>query len=140
MADNAFWDNPQAAREIIAQANELKGWVEPYQQLLAKTNELDELAELLEADADQSLEQEWQAEHARLQQEIERLELRTMLRGADDARDAILTIHPGAGGTESQDWAEMLLRMYQRWAEQHKYDIVLHELQPGEEAGIKSAT
>ena len=140
MAGAGFWDNPQAARDIIGQANELKSWVEPYQELLTKTNELDELATLLELEADDALEQEWQAEHARLQQEIEKLELRTMLRGADDTRDAILTIHPGAGGTESQDWAEMLLRMYSRWAEQHDYDVTLHDLQPGEEAGIKSAT
>ena len=140
MAGAGFWDNPQAAREIIAQANELKSWVEPYQELLTKTNELDELATLMELEADDALEQEWQSEHVRLQQDIEKLELRTMLRGADDVRDAILTIHPGAGGTESQDWAEMLLRMYSRWAEQHGYDVTLHELQPGEEAGIKSAT
>jgi len=63
-----------------------------------------------------------------------------MLQGADDARDALLTIHPGAGGTESQDWAEMLMRMYSRWAEQHEYDISVLDLLPGEEAGIKSVT
>ncbi|MGQ0563073.1 MAG: peptide chain release factor 2 [Gemmatimonadota bacterium] len=140
MAESGFWDHPQLAREVIAQANELKGWVEPYQDLLTKVGELDELAALLALDADDALEQEWSAEHARLQQDIEKLELRTMLRGSDDARDAILTIHPGAGGTESQDWAEMLLRMYTRWSEQHGYDSTLFDLQPGEEAGIKSAT
>src|SRR5437763_3648162 len=63
-----------------------------------------------------------------------------MMRGGDDFRDALLTIHPGAGGTESQDWAEMLMRMYQRWAESHGYEVTALELQPGEEAGIKSAT
>jgi len=140
MAENGFWDNPQSAREIIAQANELKSWVEPHQELLTKINELDELGALLESEADASLEGEWNAEHARLKQEIEKLELRTMLRGPNDFRDAILNIHPGAGGTESQDWAEMLLRMYTRWAEQHKYEIVIHDLQPAEEAGIKNAT
>src|SRR5687768_1878525 len=140
MADSTFWDNPQAAREVIAQANELKGWVEPYQELLDKTNELDELGSLLEGDADAALEQEWQAEHERLQQNIEKLELRTMLRGPDDFRDAIINIHPGAGGTESQDWAEMLLRMYTRYAEQHGYEVTLMDLQPGDEAGIKNAT
>ena len=140
MADAEFWDNPQAAREIIAQANDLKSWVEPYQEVLTKLNELDELGALLESDADASLEQEWQSEHTRLRQDIEKLELRTMLRGADDTRDAILNIHPGAGGTESQDWAEMLLRMYTRYAEQHGYEIIVHDLQPGDEAGIKNAT
>lgn len=140
MAENGFWDNPQAARDVIASANELKSWVEPYQALVNKANELDELATLLDAEADESLEQEWQSEHERLRQEIEKLELKTMLRGADDSRDAILNIHPGAGGTESQDWAEMLLRMYTRYCEQHGYEITVHDLQPGEEAGIKNAT
>jgi peptide chain release factor 2 len=140
MSDAAFWDNPNAARDVIAKANELKGWVEPHQELLKKVNELDELATLLDMDADEALEQEWSAEHARLQHEIEKLELRTMLRGADDTRDAIVIIHPGAGGTESQDWAEMLLRMYTRYAEQHGYEVTLLELQQGDEAGIKSAS
>jgi peptide chain release factor 2 len=105
-----------------------------------KAGELDELAALLEAEADATLEEELNAEIAQLDQEIEKLELRTMLRGADDARDAILTIHPGAGGTESQDWAEMLFRMYTRYAQQHGYEVAIHDLQPGEEAGIKSAS
>ncbi|HEX6559208.1 MAG TPA: peptide chain release factor 2 [Longimicrobiales bacterium] len=140
MADAEFWDNPQTAREVIAQANELKSWVEPHQELITKIDELDELGSLLDVDADPELEQEWSSELGRLRQDIEKLELRTMLRGPDDVRDAILNIHPGAGGTESQDWAEMLLRMYTRYAEQHGYEIVLHDLQPGEEAGIKNAT
>ncbi len=140
MAEPTFWDNPQAAREIIAEANELKSWIEPHQELKRKADELDELAALLDADADPAMEEEFSAEIARLDQEIEKLELRTMLRGADDVRDAILTIHPGAGGTESQDWAEMLFRMYTRYAQQHGFDVTVHDLQPGEEAGIKSAT
>ena len=140
MADPTFWDNPQTARDVIAEANELKNWVERHQELAQKANELDELAALLEVEADAGLEEELTAEIARLEQDIEKLELRTMLRGADDARDAILTIHPGAGGTESQDWAEMLFRMYSRYAQQHDYDVVIHDLQPGEEAGIKSAS
>ena len=140
MAAAGFWDNPQTARDVIAQANELKGWIEPFQDILKKTNDLDELATLLEMETDEAVEQEWQSEHARLQQDIARLELKTMRRGADAARDAILTIHPGAGGTESQDWAEMLLRMYTRWAQQHGYDVAMLDLQPGDEAGIKSAS
>jgi peptide chain release factor 2 len=140
MADPTFWDNPQTAREVIAEANELKSWVDPHNELIQKANELDELAALLEMEADASLEEELTAEIARLEQDIEKLELRTMLRGADDSRDAILTIHPGAGGTESQDWAEMLFRMYTRYAEQHDYDVTIHDLQQGDEAGIKSAS
>lgn len=139
MAEPTFWDNPQTARDVIAEANDLKSWVEPHQELLQKANELEELASLLEVEADASLEDELTSEIERLEQDIEKLELRTMLRGADDARDAILTIHPGAGGTESQDWAEMLFRMYSRYTQQHGYDVTIHDLQPGEEAGIKSA-
>jgi peptide chain release factor 2 len=75
-----------------------------------------------------------------LKQRVEELETRTLLRGENDARNAIVTIHPGAGGTESQDWAEMLMRMYLRWAERHGFETVLNDYQPGEEAGIKSAT
>jgi peptide chain release factor 2 len=79
-------------------------------------------------------------EIASLRERVERLETETMLSGENDARNAIVTIHPGAGGTESQDWAEMLLRMYLRWAERQGFQTVLNDYQPGEEAGIKSAT
>ena len=140
MAEPGFWDDPQAAREAIAEVKELKAWVEPWERIEAKAADLEELAELLEAEADPALEQEWVDEVLSLEQELEDLELRNMLRGPDDARDALLTIHPGAGGTESQDWAEMLMRMYTRWAEAHGYEVEVLDLQPGEEAGIKSAT
>ncbi len=75
-----------------------------------------------------------------LRELVDRLETETLLSGENDARNAIVTIHPGAGGTESQDWAEMLLRMYLRWAERQGFQTVLNDYQPGEEAGIKSAT
>jgi peptide chain release factor 2 len=140
MAAPGFWEAPDAARETIAEANLLKGWVDPWTALMQKAAELGELAELLEADADPELEAEWAAELERFTQEAERLDVKAMLSGPDDTRDALLTIHPGAGGTESQDWAEMLLRMYQRWGERRGLEITLLDLQPGEEAGIKSAT
>jgi peptide chain release factor 2 len=140
MAEPGFWNDQDAAREVIAEANQLKGWVEPWAVLDARCRELAELAELLEADTDTDMEAEWRSELQRLEAETERLEVRAMLSGPDDARDALVTIHPGAGGTESQDWAEMLLRMYTRWAERHGLDATLLDLQPGEEAGIKSAT
>lgn len=133
-----FWDDPNTAREVIARANELKSWVEPWEELSRKAADLSELAELIEAD--EGLEGEWLGEVARLTQDLEKLELRAMLRGADDTRDALLTIHPGAGGTESQDWAEMLMRMYSRWSEAHGYTVDILDLLPGEEAGIKSVT
>jgi peptide chain release factor 2 len=140
MAAPGFWETPDAARETIAEANLLKGWVDPWTALMNKAAELGELAELLEADADPEIEAEWSAELERFTQEAERLDVKAMLSGPDDTRDALLTIHPGAGGTESQDWAEMLLRMYQRWGERRGLDITLLDLQPGDEAGIKSAT
>jgi peptide chain release factor 2 len=140
MAAPGFWDAQEAARETIAEVNQLKGWAEPWAALMQKAGDLAELAELLELEADESMEQEWAAELDRFVQDAERLEVKAMLSGPDDNRDALLTIHPGAGGTESQDWAEMLLRMYTRWAERHGFAVSLLDLQPGDEAGIKSAT
>lgn len=140
MASPGFWDQPDRAKETIDEANRLKGWIEPWKELSGKADELIELDELLELEPDEELRAEWGVEVDRVQSGVEALELRTMLQGEDDHREAILTIHPGAGGTESQDWAEMLSRMYQRWAERHGFAISVLDLQPGEEAGIKSMT
>ncbi len=140
MVAAGFWDNQERAREVIAEANHLKGWVEPWHELDAKAADLAELGELLEAEEDEELESELASEVEGLEGPLEALELRTMLQGSDDHRGALLTIHPGAGGLESQDWAEMLTRMYSRWAERRGYEVAVLDLQPGEEAGIKSAT
>jgi len=140
MASQGFWDDPDRAREVIAEANRLKAWVEPWTELDGKAADLEELGELLADEDDPELEEEWLRELEDLETGVEELELKTMLQGDDDHRDAILTIHPGAGGTESQDWAEMLLRMYRRWAEGRGYDVTVLDLQPGDEAGIKSAS
>jgi peptide chain release factor 2 len=140
MADPGFWNDTDAAREVIAEANRIKEWTEPWQRLRAKVDELSELEELLDAEEDEALRAEWDAEVASLATELDALELKNMLQGPDDQRDALLTIHSGAGGTESQDWAEMLLRMYSRWAESHGFQVELLDQQEGEEAGIKSAT
>jgi peptide chain release factor 2 len=142
MTEPGFWDDPDRAREVTIEVNDLKGWIEPWQAARDRAAELTELAELLEADPDGDAElgAELDRESVKLEREIEKLELKNMLRGDDDHRDALVTIHPGAGGTESQDWAEMLMRMYSRWAESHGYDVQVLNLMPGEEAGIKSAT
>jgi peptide chain release factor 2 len=140
MADASFWNDQETAREVIADANALKTWTEPWHRLTSKANELHEIAELLESEADEHLSAEWAREVEQLGRELEQLELKNMLQGPDDHRDALVTIHPGAGGTESQDWAEMLLRMYARWAERHGMAAELLDQQEGEEAGIKSAT
>jgi peptide chain release factor 2 len=140
MAEPGFWDDPDRAREVIDEANRLKGWIEPWKRMSGRVTDLLELGELLSADGDEGMEAEWLSEVKALTAELEGFELRNMLRGEDDHRDAILTVHPGAGGTESQDWAEMLLRMYQRWAEDHGFAVELLDRQEGEEAGIKSAS
>jgi peptide chain release factor 2 len=140
MAAPGFWDDSQRARAVIADANELKGWVEPYEGASAKAAELEELKELLELEPDAALEEDWAREVEALGEALEKIELRNMLRGPEDGTDALLTIHPGAGGTEAQDWASMLLRMYTRWAEDHGFEVVVLDLQAGDEAGIKSAT
>ncbi len=140
MAEPGFWDNQERAREVIAEANRLKGWIEPWTKARDKTATLRELAELLEAEPDAEMEAEWLSELDTAEALLEDLELRTMLQGEDDVRDAILTVQPGAGGLESQDWAEMLTRMYTRWAERHGFTVSVLDLQPGEEAGIKGAT
>ena len=140
MAVTGFWDNQDQAREVIAEANRLKGWVDPWKRLEEKSSELVELGALLEAEPDDDLEAEWLAEVEEVERGSVALEVRTMLQGSDDHRGALLTVHPGAGGLESQDWAEMLTRMYTRWAERRGYSVNVLDMQPGEEAGIKSAT
>ncbi|MDE2653296.1 MAG: peptide chain release factor 2 [Gemmatimonadota bacterium] len=140
MASQGFWDDREQARRVIAEANGLKAWVEPWRGLRAKAGELAELGELLGEDEDADLAREWGTEIGALGGAVDRLELRTMLQGEDDHREAMLTIHPGAGGLESQDWAEMLSRMYMRWAERRGFSLKVLDLQPAEEAGIKSVT
>jgi peptide chain release factor 2 len=140
MAVTGFWDNQDQAREIIAESNRLKGWIEPWKKLDEQSSDLIELAKLLKTESDDDLEAEWLAEVEEIERRIAALEVRTMLQGSDDHRGALLTVHPGAGGLESQDWAEMLTRMYTRWAERHGYSVTILDLQPGDEAGIKSVT
>ena len=140
MTEPGFWDNPDSAREVMEDANRLKSWVEPWRALRDKGEELAELAELLAEEDAPELEEEWRQERSTMERKLEALEVRTMLQGENDHLEAILTIHAGAGGTESQDWAEMLLRMYRRWAENHGFEVDLLDLQPGEEAGIKGAS
>ncbi len=140
MSDPGFWDDAERARSIIAEVNDLKAWAEPWRQLMVRVTDLRELAELLRVEADDALSVEWERELATMEPLLADLELKNMLRGPDDQRDGLVTIHPGAGGTESQDWAEMLLRMYIRWGEKHGFAVELLDRQDGDEAGIKSAT
>jgi peptide chain release factor 2 len=118
----------------------LKGWVIPAAALRTRLADARGMAELIAAEPDEGLTAELAAEVESVATALESFELKTLLRTPDDAGDAILTIHPGAGGTESQDWAEILSRMYRRWAERRGYHITVLDLLPGEEAGIKSVT
>lgn len=139
-ADPSFWGNQERARSVLQEVKQLKGWLEPFDALAKQIEDATGLSEMLEAEPDAALSAELQSEGEKLSRAVEEYESRAMLQGPDDARDAILTVHPGAGGTESQDWADMLLRMYRRWAERHGFEVALLDHQPGEEAGIKSAT
>jgi peptide chain release factor 2 len=140
MADPAFWDDQERAREVIAESNRVKGWTEPWERLSSRVDELAEMLELLEAEPDAELEAEAADEAESIRVALDDLELRNMLQQPDDHRDALVTIHPGAGGTESQDWARMLMRMFTRWAERKGFEVELMDLQEGDEAGIKDAT
>jgi peptide chain release factor 2 len=140
MSDPGFWDDQEAARGVIDESNRLKGWLGPWADLAEKADELDALAELLEMEEDPELLAEFEAGLSALGIGLEAIELRTMLQGEDDHREAMVTINPGAGGLESQDWAQMLVRMYTRWAERRGYSVNVLDLQPAEEGGIKNAT
>ena len=140
MAQPGFWDNQELARTVIDESNSIKGWLEPWRVLDGRVSDLRALAELLEEEDDEDLAAEFGSGVAEFAKGVEALEVRTMLQGEDDHRGAIITIHPGAGGLESQDWAQMLLRMYTRWAEDQGMSVRVNELSEGEEAGIKSTT
>ncbi len=135
-----FWDDGEAARAVMQDITELKTWLEPFEALERKSADHLELGGLLATEGDSGLEVEFREEVELLAREVEDLEFRNMLRGADAERDALLTIHPGAGGLDSQDWAEMLMRMYVRWAESHGFEARVLDLVPAEEAGIKSVS
>ncbi|HYW35634.1 MAG TPA: peptide chain release factor 2 [Balneolaceae bacterium] len=136
--DPNFWDNPDEARQTMKKLDHEKTMVQRW-------DELKELAESIEvyqefAREGEDVEEDLQAEVKKLEKEIEALELKNMLRGEDDHRDAVVTFKPGAGGTESQDWAEMLYRMYNHWAKNQGFEVSVVEYQQGEVAGLKSAT
>jgi peptide chain release factor 2 len=135
-----FWTDPEAARTSVQEIKSLKNWLTPYDTLHHRLQDALEMAELLEGEPDAGMQADVAREADELEIATQSFELQAMLQGPEDARDALLTIHPGAGGTESQDWAEMLMRMYVRWAERHGFEVSVLDLLPGEEAGIKSVS
>jgi peptide chain release factor 2 len=139
-SDPKFWEDREKAQNILKELNGLKEWTESWNKIDSQCNELGLLLDLAHQENDDTTFREVDEELNRLQNALDSLELRRMLGGEDDNKNAILTIHPGAGGTESQDWAEMLLRMYLRYGEQHDYETQIMDFQAGDDAGIKSAT
>ena len=139
MAEPGFWDNGDRARETVQRVKELKVWTEPYDRIDGRLRSALELEELLEMEPDEELSREAEAELEKLTEEVDAFELRSLLRGPDDMRGAQVEISAGAGGTEAQDWAQMLMRMYTRWAERRGFSVEILDLSEGEEAGIKGA-
>jgi peptide chain release factor 2 len=139
MADGAFWNHQERAQQVVQKVKTLRTWIDPFDKLDARARSAVEMDELLSADPDADLSAEVEREASTLSEEIESFELRSLLRGPDDFRDAQVEISAGAGGTEAQDWASMLMRMYTRWAERKGFGIEVLDLSEGEEAGIKGA-
>ena len=141
MAAPAFWDDNRRAQELIRERADLARTVARVTELARQASDLGVLLELAQESGDDgSLDAEITEGAAKLRAELDEFELKVMLSGSHDAKPCILSIHPGAGGTESQDWAQMLMRMYLRWCERAGFKAEVVDLLPGEEAGIKSAT
>jgi peptide chain release factor 2 len=124
----------------LQEIKSLESWINLWKDVNNKSKNLEEIIQLAEMENDSSFEDEILNELSELNSAIENAELKNMLSGKDDSKNCILTIHSGAGGTESQDWAEMLMRMYMRWGEQNGYKMTLVDILEGDGAGIKSAT
>ncbi len=140
MTAGDFWNNQEEAQKTVAKVKAVKNVLDPYKKLQSKVEDFAVMAELVEMEPDEELLAEADDSWAELEAELDKMELFSFLSGKTDRNDAILTVHAGAGGTESCDWAGMLYRMYTRWAERHNFTIELVDYQSGDEAGVKSAT
>jgi peptide chain release factor 2 len=138
--DPRLWEDAAKAQKIMRERQGLTTAIDGQRQMEQAVQDALELAELAEAEGDEATLAEIQSELAQLKDRVQRLQLESLLSGETDANDCFLEVNAGAGGTESQDWAEMLLRMYLRWAEAHGYKVEWVEETPGEEAGLKSVT
>ena len=136
-----FWDNPEEAQKVMQQISTLRSKIERYNEVKAMLEDCETLYEMAkeEGDDEELLNEAFESLKP-MMKELQAFELETLLNGQYDANNAIISIHPGAGGTEGQDWAEMLYRMYVHWAESHKYGVTVLDYLAGEEAGIKSVT
>ena len=144
MAAPDFWNNRERAQTDVEEVSRLRSLVNPFEELEREINDFEALQQLATEEQDDArraqTEREVVAEHDRLIHKLEEFELRQFLSGENDRANTFLTIHSGAGGTESCDWADMLLRMYQRWTERSGYNSQIIDVQTGEEVGIKSVT
>lgn len=135
-----FWENSENTTKVLTKIKKIKNKYIKYKELEKEINNLLELAELVKEEYDEEISKDIIKNTKKEQKKLEKLELETLLSGKYDANNSIVTIHPGAGGTESQDWAEMLYRMYTRWATKNEYEVKELDYLEGEEAGIKSVT
>ena len=134
-----FWDDVEKSQKVLQRTGSLKGKVEAYEGLVAKYEDTHALIELANEEEDESLLEEAESEVEAVKENLEKQRLQTLLTGEYDKNNAILTFHAGSGGTEAQDWAEMLYRMYTRWAEAHGFKVKEVDYLDGDEAGLKSA-
>lgn len=137
---NEFWNDSNNSSKVLQKIKILKNKKENYNKLILELSNLIEMSELLQLESDDSMAEEIIKNTKKLENDIEKLEITTLLSGKYDINNVIVTIHPGAGGTESQDWAEMLYRMYTRWASSHNYIVKELDYLDGDEAGLKSVT
>jgi peptide chain release factor 2 len=135
-----FWADNRKAQAQMQQLNALREEVTTWESITEKLNDLHGIAGLLEEEPDERMQEEVVQDLAAIEQEVEKLQFALMLNGEHDERDAIMSVHAGSGGVDAQDWAEMLFRMYLRWAERHHFRTQVYDYSEGEEAGIKSAT
>ena len=138
--NNDFWNDTENSSKVLKQINGLKTKLEVFKKVQNELNNIIEMSELLKLEPDEEMAKEVLKSTSIMEKEIEKLEITTLLSGKYDINNAILTIHPGAGGTEAQDWAEMLYRMYTRWANANGYEVKELDYLEGEEAGLKSVT
>lgn len=140
MAEPGFWDHQETAQKLIDETNTLKNKLDNFKVLQTGFEDLQVSLELLQEEPDAQMQAEFEEGLTQLQSQMQSYELTLLLNEPYDANNAILEIHPGAGGTESQDWGSMLLRMYTRWAQQHHFSVETEDYQAGDEAGIKSVS
>lgn len=140
ISDSNFWIDSEKAQEVLKERSNIKIVVDGLENLFLELEDAEVLAQLSSEEGDEQTANEAQTKLSEIEEKVESLEFKRMLGGEDDERNAIVSINAGAGGTEAQDWAEMLFRMYIRYGERNGYEVEMLDYQPGEEAGIKSAT